>query len=305
MPEISKLSSETWMKAMRSGDFEKAWLFSDKVLASGINRDYQNLPRHFQSVWDGTPLNDKRVLIRCYHGLGDTIQFIRYAALVKQIAREVTVWAQPSLIDLLKTVKGIDRLLPLHDGTPEVKFDVDVEIMELPHVFRTTLSTLPVTVPYIYVEPLKLTSTSLPKIGLVWQAGDWDQSRNIPFSLLRPLFDVPGLEIFILQSNAKVAGWKEGLGIHPGEFKLFDYANVIKGLDLLISVDSMPAHLAGALNVPVWLMLQKQADWRWMENRSDSPWYPSMKIFRQEKQGEWETVMREVVGEISKLRYRQ
>ncbi len=296
MPKTGELSSETWMKAMRSGNFEKAWLFSDKILASGINRDYHNLPRHFQCIWDGTPLHGKRVLIRCYHGLGDTIQFIRYAPLVKLTAREVTVWAQPSLMKLLETVKGIDRLLPLHDGAPEVEFDVDVEIMELPHVFRTTLSTLPARVPYIQVEPLKLTSTPLPKIGLVWQAGDWDQSRNIPFSLLWYLFDIPGLEIFILQANAKAAGWKEGLGIYPGEFNLFDYARVIKGLDLLISVDSMPAHLAGALNVPVWLMLQEQADWRWMENRSDNLWYPSMKIFRQEKQGEWERVVREMVG---------
>jgi ADP-heptose:LPS heptosyltransferase len=116
----------------------------------------------------------------------------------------------------------------------------------------------------------------------------------VPFSALISLFEVEGVEIFILQPNPKAAGWKEGLGIYPGEFILFDYARVIKGLDLLITVDSMPAHLAGALNVPVWVMLQRQADWRWMEDRNDSPWYPSMKLFRQEKQREWERVVRKV-----------
>lgn len=291
MPEDLELSSDTWVKHMRSGEFEKAWRFSDKVLASGINRDYRNVPRHFQCIWDGTPLNNKRVLIRCYHGLGDTIQFIRYASLVKQIANEVIVWAQPSLLNLLKTVKRIDQLLPLHDGAPEAEFDVDVEIMELPHIFRTTFSNIPADVPYIHVEPLKLSQTSLRKIGLVWQAGDWDQSRNVPFAQLKPLFGIEGIEIFILQENARAAGWDEGIGIYPGKFNLCDYARIIKGLDLLISVDSMPAHLAGALNVPVWVMLQSHADWRWMEGRSGSPWYPSMRLFRQERLGEWEKVV--------------
>jgi hypothetical protein len=301
MPETEKLSSDIWIENMRSGEFEKAWQFSDKVLASRINRDYQRLPRHFQSIWDGTPLNNKRVLIRCYHGLGDTIQFIRYALLVKQIAREVIVWAQSSLIDLLKTVEGIDRLLPLHDGVPEVEFDVDVEIMELPHIFRTTLATIPAEVPYIHVEPLKFTATSLLKVGLVWQAGDWDQSRNVPFSELKPLFQIEGLEIIILQANARAAGWKEGQGINPGAFDLIDYAGMIKGLDLLISVDSMPAHLAGALNVPVLVMLQHHADWRWMKGRRDSLWYPSMRLFRQQKQGEWQSVVREIAGRLKEL----
>lgn len=291
MPEDLELSADSWLKHMRAGKFEKAWQFSDKVLASGINRDYQKIPRHFQCIWDGTPLIGKRVLIRCYHGLGDTIQFIRYVSLVKQVAREVIVWAKPSLLNLLKTVKGIDQLLPLHDGAPEVEFDVDIEIMELPHIFRTTLANIPAEVPYIHVEPLKPNGSSLSKIGLVWQAGDWDQSRNIPFSALKTLFEIPQLDIFILQGNAKEAGWTEGWGIHPGDFDLYDYARIIKGLDLLISVDSMPAHLAGALNVPVWVMLQSRADWRWMEDRSDSPWYPSMKLFRQERPGEWERVV--------------
>jgi hypothetical protein len=97
-------------------------------------------PRHLQYIWDGTPLAGKRVLVRCYHGLGDTLQFIRYAPLIKTIAREVIVLAQPALLPLLRTMRGIDRLLPLHNGAPDVEYDVDVESMKLPHIFRTTLA---------------------------------------------------------------------------------------------------------------------------------------------------------------------
>src|SRR3954449_6992075 len=105
-----------WLHAMRLGDFDAAWNISDKILHNP--RD-QNVPRWFQNVWDGSSVIDKRVLLRCYHGLGDTLQFIRYAPLLKAIAAEVIVWTQPSLIPLLQNVRGIDRLLPLHDGDPE------------------------------------------------------------------------------------------------------------------------------------------------------------------------------------------
>jgi hypothetical protein len=290
-----------WMQCMRAGDFEQAWKLSECVLKAGANRDY-NLPRHFQCIWDGTPLHGKRVLVRCYHGLGDTIQFIRYAALIKQIASQVIVWAQPELMMLLESVEGIDVLLPLHNGTPDIAYDVDAEVMELPFIFRTTLNSIPLNVPYLHVEPMPLSS---PKeklsVGLVWQAGDWDQARCIPFSLLKPLAEIAGINIYILQYNAASAGWQEGFGINSGNFSMYDYARVIKGLDLLITVDSMPAHLAGALNVPVWTILHAGADWRWMDNRSDSPWYPSMKLFRQDKPGNWEAVILKVAAALRNL----
>lgn len=292
-------SSDDWINYMRNADFERAWEFSDKVLKAGLNRDYDNLPRHYQCIWDGTPLDKKRVLVRCYHGLGDTIQFIRYMPILKAISSEVIIWAQNELIDLLKTVEGIDKLIPLHDGKPQVDFDVDVEIMELPFIFRTTLNSIPGKIPYIFVSPLKLPSQNENiSVGLVWQAGDWNQGRNIPFSSLSPLGDVCDANLYILQANAKKAGWEPGFGIPAGEFSLFDFARVIKGLDLLITVDSMPAHLAGALGVPVWLMLKKNCDWRWMENYDHSPWYPSMRIFRQQIESNWAFVIENIEEEL-------
>src|SRR5215204_5516154 len=127
---------------MLDGRFEEAWRLSDAALAAPGAGDFTK-PRHEQRIWTGAPLGARRVLIRCYHGLGDTIQFIRYVPLVKRIAAHVGVWAQPPLLPLLASMRSIDALRPLHDGVVELDFDVDVEVMELPHVFRSTLATLP------------------------------------------------------------------------------------------------------------------------------------------------------------------
>ncbi len=288
------------MQCMRAGAFDEAWKLSDKVLAAGVNRD-PRLPRHYQCIWNGSPLTNKRVLVRCYHGLGDTIQFIRYIPMLKKVAREVIVWAQEPLISLLEVFPDIDRLLPLHDGQPEADYDIDLEVMELPYIFRTTLDTIPAHIPYLDVTPLPLSDENKFNVGLVWQSGDWNQARCMPFDALAPLASIANVNLYILQANAEGAGWNEGVGIHPGEFSLYNYARVLRGLDLLISVDSMPVHLAGALNVPVWTLLHHQPDWRWMEDRNDSPWYPSMRLFRQTEQDNWTALVEEVARELQTL----
>ncbi|ALI98306.1 glycosyltransferase family 9 protein [Rufibacter tibetensis] len=302
MSQETQEETDVWMLNMRRGTFEGAWKHSDAVLKERAGKPCWHLPRHFQYVWDGSSLQGKRVLVRCYHGLGDTIQFIRFAPLIKAIAKEVIVWAQAPLIPLLETIPTIDRLLPLHDGTPEVEYDVDVEVMELTHIFRTTVNTIPSQIPYLKVEPLPLPGEEGKlNVGLVWKPGDWNPHRSIPFHFLAPLAEVQDINLYILQENAPNASWQEGFGIHPGQFSLYDYARVIKGLDLLISVDSMPVHLAGALNVPVWTLLHYHADWRWMDDREDSPWYPTARLFRQEVADDWAGVITRVVGELEKL----
>lgn len=290
------------MQLMRRGSFEEAWTISDEVLKSGINRDYHNVPRHFQCIWDGTPLNGKRVLVRCYHGLGDTIQYIRYIPLVKAIAAEVIVWAHPKLLRLFESVRGIDMLMPLHDGTPDIEYDVDVEIMELAHVFRTTLSTIPLEMPYLHANPANIPkSGNNLSVGVVWEGGNWDINRSFPFMSIEPLFSIKNIDIIILQDDAIMAGWKEGLGYYPGDLDIFNLAQYISSLDLLITIDSMPAHLAGALNVPVWLLLSSGCDWRWMEERNDSPWYPSVRLFRKGNHEEWNIVISSIVEELKAL----
>jgi hypothetical protein len=298
LPQKDDVAS-LWMHYMRSGAFEAAWACSYAMLQARAGKPCWHLPRHQQNIWDGSLLQGKRVLVRCYHGLGDTLQFIRYAPLLKAVATEVIVWAQPSLLPLLKTVQGIDRLLPLHNGTSEVEYDVDVEIMELPHIFRTTIDTIPSPASYIEVAPMPLSNDLQTfSIGLVWQAGNWDQRRSIPFPQLAPLAAVKGVQLYILQGDAPAAGWQEGFGIYPGAFDLYSYARVLRGINLLITVDSMPAHLAGAQGTPVWNLLHAEADWRWMEHREDSPWYPSMRLFRQQQQGNWERVIKKVVAAL-------
>lgn len=285
---------------MRRGNFAAAWEISDAVLRRAGVPSW-HLPRHQQSVWDGKPLDGKRVLVRCYHGLGDTLQFIRYAPLVKAVAEKLIVWAQPELIPLLRSVQGIDQILPLHDGEAEVEYDVDVEVMELPHVFRTSLQTLPAEVPYLHVQPALLPHDSRLAVGIVWRAGDWDERRSIPISALAPLQRIPGIVWHILQRGPALAEWPAGFGVVSGADDALQAARVMRALDLVISVDSMTAHLAGALGVPVWNLLHAEADWRWMEGRTDSPWYPTMRLFRQEQLGEWEPVISRVTTELTTL----
>jgi Glycosyltransferase family 9 (heptosyltransferase) len=299
-PERARTLGNAWLQHMRAGDFEAAWKVSDEVLR--LRNRCSHLPRHLQWVWNGEPLAGKRVLIRCYHGLGDTVQFIRYAPLVRQLAAHVTVWAQPELLSLLRTMRGsFDELLPLHDASPDCEFDIDVELMELPHVFRTTAATTPSDVPYLHVPRTCLGGSGNFNVGLVWAAGDWDERRSIPFNLVRKFASAPGVTWHILQRGAALHEWNGAFGINSGHDDVLEAARVIAALDLLISVDTLPAHLAGALGTPTWTLLHADADWRWMARRNDSPWYPTMRLLRQRNAGDWQSVIDVVLEELKTI----
>jgi hypothetical protein len=300
-PEGARALGAAWMRHMRAGEFELAWKVSDEVIRRRHGQSVHQLPRHFQWIWNGEPLRDRRVLIRCYHGLGDTIQFIRYAAVVRRIASRVIVWVQPSLIPLLRSAAGIDELLPLHDGTPDVAYDIDVESMELPHVFRSTVATLPKEVPYLQVTPALLPRDGNFQVGLVWECGDWAPERAVPLELLLPLADVPGITLHVLQRGPALGRRPAGFGVISGFDDVLEAARVVSALDLMISIDSMPAHLAGALGVRTWTLLQAEADWRWMDDREDTPWYPTMRLFRQERLGDWTGVVARLLREVREL----
>lgn len=298
--------TDPWTRCIRRGDFAGAWRISDAVLRERAGRACFHLPRHQQWVWNGNPLTGKRVLIRCYHGLGDTIQFIRYAPLVREQAQEVTVWAQPALVELLRGARGVDRVLPLHDGDVGVAYDADLEIMELPHLFRSTLGTLPAEVPYLRVPtdgPVVPPSTRdrVCHVGVVWQAGDWDAARSLPAASLGTLASVPNVVLHALQRGPALVDWRAEFGPVSGADDVMSTARRMNALDLIISVDSFPAHLAGALGRPVWTLLHARPDWRWLEARDDSPWYPTMRLFRQESPGEWQPVIARVVAELRRF----
>jgi hypothetical protein len=197
----------------------------------------------------------------------------------------------------------------LHDGAPDIEYDVDLELNELPYLFRSTLENIPAEVPYLFVEPATLPQVDQKiRVGLIWQSGDWDASRSIRVSTVQRLADVSGIEWHILQREAQRAGWDGQFGVISGGDNPLDDARVMRALDLVISVDTMTAHLAGALGCKTWTLLPFNADWRWLKDRADSPWYPTMRLFRQQREGDWSQVIEEVANELTKtiaLNHRQ
>ena len=289
---------------MLDGDFERAWVISDAVMRARAGRSCAELPNHLRWLWDGTPLAGRNVLVRCWHGLGDTLQFIRFVPQLAAVAHSVAVEAQPALLPLLRSVCGGCSLHPLGAAVPAC--EVAVESMELPHALRITLGDLPGRIPYL--EPPPDTTRGIPgdrsgsgrlRVGLVWGGGGWRRERSVPPALLLPLTRLP-IELFALQLGPALQDPRAGRLVEairggiPAGATICETAEAIRALDLVVSIDTMVAHLAGALGRPVWTMLDADADWRWMRRRNDSPWYPRMRLFRQPRPDAWEAVVEEV-----------
>jgi hypothetical protein len=308
-----------WMSHMLRGDFESAWRLADadreRRRRAGIGS--AGWPRHLRPVWDGSPLDGRHVLVRCYHGLGDTLQFIRYLPLLARRAGSVTVEAHPELLDLFAAVPGIVRLLPLSPekdrSIADLGCETEIDVTELPHAFRTTLATIPEPAP-LFVDPARRAAArrrvaALPwrlKAGLVWASGAWKPERSLAPERLAPLGAIPGLRLVVLQCGPEYERWRREAGgppMHDGlaSDDIAETAAAIAALDLVITPDTMVAHLAGTLGVPVWVMLHFAADWRWLLDRSDSPWYPSMRLFRQPAPGDWGSVVGQVGGALARL----
>lgn len=287
------------MSHMRRGDFDAAWVISDQILSERQGLSCHDRPRHEQWVWRGEPLRG-HVLIRCNHGLGDTIQFIRYAAIIREMVERVIVEAQPELLSLLRTAKGIDQVVPQGHGD-DTFYDVAVEVMELPHVLRTDINHIPARVPYFRIAPEPVPSMAGLNVGLIWHAGDWDVRRSIPFELVRQLATIPGVTWHVLQQGSAATTWDNSFGVNSSRTNLLQLAQFLSALPLFISIDSMPAHLSGALAVPTWTLLHADCDWRWMAHRTDSPWYPTMRLFRQKRAGDWRSVLDQVKNELTTL----
>lgn len=299
---------DDWMAAMKRGDFDSAWAASDRILHDRVARgdfDY-TLPRHLQTIWDGRPLAGKHVLVRCYHGLGDTVQFIRFVKPLRTIAREVSIWVQPMLMPLVKRVAGIDRVLPLHDGVPDLAYEADIEIMELAHALRVTPAALAVDVPYICARPHAVPSSVArkPRAGLIWSAGDWDRRRSMRLSHFEPLMRVPEIELIVLQRGSARA---EATEYDLRDLSVDDietFASTLAALDLLICVDTFGAHLAGAMGLPAWVLLQSDCDWRWRSEGRTTPWYPSLRLYRQPSPDDWDSVIGDVVRDVRNMTQR-
>jgi hypothetical protein len=301
---------ERWMAYMLAGDFERAWRESDRVLArrNELGHSCADQPFHLRWVWDGLDLTGKSVLVRCYHGLGDTIQFIRYVPLLKRVTRRVVVQAPEAVVPLLRSVPGIDGFAALSYDEPDLSFEADVELMELPHYFRTTLVTVPAHVPYLSAPASAPSVAGGFKVGLVWAAGEWRPERSVPLALFDGLAAIEGLAIYNLQRGpALVEVERSALGARMANPEgapedIVQTAALIEKLDLVISVDTMVAHLAGALGKRVWTLLHFHSDWRWLVDRDDSPWYPTMRLFRQGRPGGWDEPVARALKELAALR---
>jgi hypothetical protein len=284
-----------WIELMCRGKYEEAWRVSDSAQLARAGIDCSSWPRHQQFIWSGAPLRDRHVLVRCYHGLGDTIQYLRFLPTLKRIAREVTLWVQPALIPLLRLTEGVHRVMPLHDGAPDVSYEVDIEISELMHVLRVTPDTLASHVPYIRGRDIaRPRHRSKRHVGIVWRAGEWNDSRSIPCASLERLGRIADVKWCVLQRGPALAGWRHPFGRVPAIENMADEARVMAELDLIVTVDTCSAHLAGALGMPTWLLLPHEADWRWMHERDDTPWYPTMRLMRQPSAGNWAAVLNRV-----------
>lgn len=272
--------------------------------------------------WDGGPLQGRTLLLYAEQGLGDVLQFCRFAPLIAARAGgPVLIRVYPSLVRLLAGLPGIAACLSTDDPLPA--YDCHLPLMSIPHRLGVDLATIPADGPYLHADPAavagwrdRLAGEAGIKVGLVW-AGDprahqrgahlMDRRRSLPLSAFGPLFRVPGVHWISLQKGAAVTQAGDpaffGLMFDPmAEIDDFaDTAALVSTLDLVVSVDTSVAHLAGALGRPVWILSRFDGCWRWLEGRDDSPWYPTARLYRQPAWGDWAPTLDAIERDLRRL----
>lgn len=294
-----------------SGDWLEAWDEQEwrwRTPDLGLPR-----PAFEQPEWDGSDLNGRRILVYAEQGFGDALHFGRYLPLLAQRGGRVIFHCHAGLERLFERLPGIE-VVPFEASPPE--FDCQIALMSLPRVFRTTPESIPLREGYLHADPelverwksrVNERAGNARKIGLVWAGrGDQknDRNRSMPLSALSPLAEVSNITFFSLQKGEPARQLEHspaGLSIVDWSSDLKDFADtaaLLANLDLLISADTAPAHLAGAMGLPVWVLAAFFADWRYMLNREDNPWYASMRVFRQPTAGDWQTPVRQVIARL-------
>ena len=311
-PDAANVHWNLALILLQMGDFEQGW----REYEWRWKRKETPLRAFQQPLWDGSPLEGRTILLHGEQGLGDTVQFNRYVPLVKQAGGSIVVECAPELAPLLRAIRGMDRLVSA--GAPLPDFAVHAPLLSLPRLFETRLETIPNQVPYLAVEPQRvqiwrrrLSPNERFKVGLVW-AGTAshpnNQNRSFTPDQFAPLEGIPGVEFFSLQRGPEAGQLDTAppgmriTNLAAEANDLEDLAAMVLNLDLVITVDTLMAHLAGALARPVWTLLSFVSDWRWLSDRQDSPWYPSMRLFRQTRLGDWRAVMGRVREAIENAR---
>ena len=267
---------------MRRNDHATAWRLAAADLArrDPSRRDDPTQPYHLRWVWDGRDFDGCDVLVRCYHGYGDTLQFARFLPLLSRRAASVTVEMQPRLLPLFRSFPGIDRLIPFDVTAPAPPRACDIEIMELPFALRAA----PHETPQVRID---VVPTVLPPQtrALCWMAGDWDAERSVPESLIARLCRGPTITLVGAPTALPVLN-PEGCPMDIPQT-----AALVAGAAVVVTVDTMIAHLAGVLGRPTLLLLKHEPDWRWPLEGDWTPWYPTMRIIRQQRPGDWSGVV--------------
>jgi len=290
-------------------DFREGWKEYEWRLKA---KDF--IKREFsQPLWDGSDIAGKTILLYTEQGFGDAIQFIRYVPLVAERGARVILVCPKELKSLCQTVEGVSEVIAGGEQLPS--FDVHCSLLSLPLVFNTTLGTIPAKIPYITVEPALIQKwrdniephNSKRKIGLVWAGVPGykrDKKRSFSLETFSPFTHFKDITFYSLQKGKGAEQAKnppDGMNLIDYTDEIHDFSDtaaLIENLDLVISVDTAVAHLAGAMGKPVWTLLPFVPDWRWMLNREDSPWYPTMRLFRQPSVGDWKSVIHNVAKEL-------
>jgi tetratricopeptide (TPR) repeat protein len=293
---------------LTSGDFRRGWEeFEWRLRSPGrkLNRGFQ------QPQWNGSNLTGKTILLHTEGGFGDALQFIRYVPMVAERGGGIILECQPELVRLFTQLPGISEIIPRLNVLPQ--FDFQIPLQSLPRVFGTTLENIPASIPYLKGPPQsaehwkeRLASEPGRKVGLVWAGSNTSGGRRSrSLEIFAPLADIPGVRFYSLQKGS------EGGQPVPSRLSLTDYTNsfndfadmagFIENLDLVISVDTSIAHLAGAMGKPVWTLISFVGEFRWLRDRLDSPWYPTMRLFRQGKDESWIAVVARIAQELRAL----
>lgn len=288
--------------------YEWRWKDEEKLRAAGFRK-------FSQPLWLGEePLDDKTILLHCEQGFGDTIQFCRYATLVAKNGAKVILEVQPHLVQLLTSLKGVNQIVAKGDKLPE--FDYQCPLLSLPLAFRTILETIPTSFRYIDSDrekvakwDAKLGKKTKPRVGIVWSGGTamkYGQNRSLRLSQLIPYLS-PCCEYVCLQKELRdidkaILAESSHIKYFGNELSDFsDTAALCDLMDVVISIDTSVAHLAGSLGKVTWVLLHYASDWRWLLDREDSPWYPSVTLYRQAKIDEWDGVLERVKMDLEKL----
>jgi tetratricopeptide (TPR) repeat protein len=307
VPDMVEANYNTGQLALIEGDFDSGWRGYGWRGKTEEGRAYA--ARTFpQPAWDGEPaLQGKRIFLYAEQGLGDTIQFCRYTNLVAALGAHVVLEVQPALVELLANIGGVSNLISA--GSPVPPADYQCSLMNLPAAFKTTIETIPSDIPYLYADPQRVEryrelqgSRVRPRVGLAW-SGNPSQSndRNRSVALSRFIACLPSeFEYYSLQKEVRdpdAATLRSSLDVSIRELPLdsfLDTAALLETLDLVVSVDTSVAHLSGAMGKKTWVLLCYLPDWRWLWDRKDNPWYPSVTLYRQPAPNDWESVMSEV-----------